>query len=72
MLPDTWYVHNNHVIFFLIDTNLHLLGFNIVFYVANLSNESIYTTPLLAMIEFPRSVKDLPEFINMKTISQLS
>jgi hypothetical protein len=56
---------------FLIDTNFHLLGFDIMFYLADLSNGGIYTLSLLAMMEFPRSVEDLPKFINMKTISQL-
>ncbi|KAG1122913.1 hypothetical protein G6F42_011034 [Rhizopus arrhizus] len=47
------------------------LCFDIVFYMANLSNEGIYTFSRLAMMEFPRSVEELPKFINMKTISQL-
>ncbi|PHZ13479.1 uncharacterized protein RHIMIDRAFT_120637 [Rhizopus microsporus ATCC 52813] len=41
-----------------------------MFYVAILSNESIYTFSLLVIMKFPRFVEDLPKFINMKTISQ--
>ncbi|KAG1048826.1 hypothetical protein G6F43_008808 [Rhizopus delemar] len=48
-----------------------IYGFEIVFYIANLSNEGVYTFSQLAMVEFPRSVEELPKFVNMKTISQL-
>ncbi|CEG82392.1 hypothetical protein RMATCC62417_16467 [Rhizopus microsporus] len=46
-------------------------GFDIVFYVANLSNKGIYTFSLLAIMKSARSVEDFPKFINVKTISQL-
>ncbi|EIE84799.1 hypothetical protein RO3G_09509 [Rhizopus delemar RA 99-880] len=35
------------------------------------TNEGVYTFSQLAMVEFPRSVEELPKFVNMKTISQL-
>ncbi|EIE87206.1 hypothetical protein G6F46_006798 [Rhizopus delemar] len=47
------------------------LCFDTMFYVANLSNEGMYTFSQLAMMRFPRSVEDLPKFVNMTTITQL-
>ncbi|CEI90751.1 hypothetical protein RMCBS344292_05064 [Rhizopus microsporus] len=46
-------------------------GFGIAFYMANLNHEGVYTFTQLAKMEFPRSLEELPLFVNMKTISLL-
>ncbi|RCH85753.1 hypothetical protein CU097_009562, partial [Rhizopus azygosporus] len=49
----------------------YMVRFGIAFYMANLNHEGVYTFTQLAKMEFPRSLEELPLFVNMKTISLL-
>ncbi|ORE10844.1 hypothetical protein BCV72DRAFT_332741 [Rhizopus microsporus var. microsporus] len=44
---------------------------DVAFYMASLSHEGIYTFTQVAKVKFPRSIAELPQFINMRAISQL-
>ncbi|PHZ07644.1 uncharacterized protein RHIMIDRAFT_242466 [Rhizopus microsporus ATCC 52813] len=46
-------------------------GSDVAFYMASLSHEGIYTFTQVAKVKFPRSIAELPQFINMRAISQL-
>lgn len=51
--------------------SFHIEGFTITFFSTSLENEKVYVMKKVGEVKFPRSIDNLPSFMNMKTVNDL-